>query len=448
MMNFGFIKEIKVKNSSLVVALDIGTTKVCAVVGEVNAASEPEERSRYDRRNRSAKWRELSGLRGPGQGEITIIGVGSSPSRGIKKGDVISMEGIVDSIRHAVREAGIMAGVEIRGVHLGITGRHVNCISSHGVIALKEDEIGQKDIDSVIEAAKAVAIPFDREMLHVIPAGFSVNGQSGITDPLGMGGVRLETDVQIITAASTSVQNLVRSCEKAGLEVTDVIFQPLASAMSVLTEDEKNLGVAVIDIGGGTTDIALFQDGNIFYSSVMALGGNNFTNDLAIGLRISTREAEEIKKSYGSSHLAMIKEDEHLEIGQADERVLKKIPRSYLVEILQPRAEELFSLVRDDIIRNGHYKQLNSGVVLTGGAVLMEGMDVMAENILELPVRIGRPGSIDGMTDDLSNPASAAAFGVVQYAAKECLAEEENDSGNLLAGITTKMKGWVGEIFK
>jgi cell division protein FtsA len=180
----------------------------------------------------------------------------------------------------------------------------------------------------------------------------------------------------------------------------------------------------------------------------MALGGNNFTNDLAIGLRISTREAEEIKKSYGSSHLAMIKEDEHLEIGQADERVLKKIPRSYLVEILQPRAEELFSLVRDDIIRNGHYKQLNSGVVLTGGAVLMEGMDVMAENILELPVRIGRPGSIDGMTDDLSNPASAAAFGVVQYAAKECLAEEENDSGNLLAGITTKMKGWVGEIFK
>jgi cell division protein FtsA len=358
------------------------------------------------------------------------------------------MEGIVDSIRHAVREAGIMAGVEIRGVHLGITGRHVNCISSHGVIALKEDEIGQKDIDSVIEAAKAVAIPFDREMLHVIPAGFSVNGQSGITDPLGMGGVRLETDVQIITAASTSVQNLVRSCEKAGLEVTDVIFQPLASAMSVLTEDEKNLGVAVIDIGGGTTDIALFQDGNIFYSSVMALGGNNFTNDLAIGLRISTREAEEIKKSYGSSHLAMIKEDEHLEIGQADERVLKKIPRSYLVEILQPRAEELFSLVRDDIIRNGHYKQLNSGVVLTGGAVLMEGMDVMAENILELPVRIGRPGSIDGMTDDLSNPASAAAFGVVHYAAKECLAEEENDSGNLLAGITTKMKGWVGEIFK
>jgi cell division protein FtsA len=224
MMNFGFIKEIKVKNSSLVVALDIGTTKVCAVVGEVNAASEPEERSRYDRRNRSAKWRELSGLRGPGQGEITIIGVGSSPSRGIKKGDVISMEGIVDSIRHAVREAGIMAGVEIRGVHLGITGRHVNCISSHGVIALKEDEIGQKDIDSVIEAAKAVAIPFDREMLHVIPAGFSVNGQSGITDPLGMGGVRLETDVQIITAASTSVQNLVRSCEKAGLEVRREYF--------------------------------------------------------------------------------------------------------------------------------------------------------------------------------------------------------------------------------
>jgi cell division protein FtsA len=448
MMNFGFIKEIKVKDNSLIVALDIGTTKVCAVVGEVNAVSAPEERGRPDRINQLNELPGRSVLNGPGQHGITIIGVGSAPSRGIKKGDVISMEGLVDSIRHAVQEAGIMAGVEIRAVHLGITGRHIGCIPSHGVIALKEDEIGQKDIDSAIEAAKAVAIPFDREMLHVIPVGFSVNGQSGITDPRGMCGVRLETDVRIITAASTSVQNLVRSCEKAGLEVIDVIFQPLASAMAVLTEDEKNLGVAVIDIGGGTTDIALFQDGNIFHSAVMAIGGNNFTNDLAIGLRISTREAEEIKMRYGSSHLAMIKEDEHLEIGHTDDRAVKKIPRSYLVEILQPRAEELFSLVREEIVRNGYYKNLNSGVVLTGGSVLMEGMDVMAENILELPVRIGRPGSVSGITDDLCNPSCAAAFGVVQYAAGECTGEEEYDSSSLLTGFTTRMKGWVGEIFK
>jgi len=448
MMNFGFVKEIKVKRSSLIAALDIGTSKVCAVVGEVNADSVPQERVWPDRLNPLTDSGGNLSLNSPAESGITIIGVGYSPSRGIKKGDVISMEGVVDSIRQAVHEAGIMAGVEIRAVHLGITGRHISCISSHGVIAVKDKEIRQKDIASVIEAAKAVALPFDREMLHVIPVEFSVNGQSGITDPRGMGGVRLETDVQIITAASTSVQNLVRSCEKAGIEVIDLIFQPLASAMAVLTEDEKNLGVAIIDIGGGTTDIALFQDGNIFHSAVMAIGGNNFTNDLAIGLRISTREAEEIKKRYGSSHLSMIKEDEHLEIGHTDERTIKKIPRSYLVEILQPRAEELFSLVREEIVRKGYYRNLNSGVVLTGGSVLMEGMDVMAENILELPVRIGRPDRVDGMPDDLSNPAYAAAFGAVQYAAGECLGEEEYDSSSLLAGFTTRMKGWVGEIFK
>ncbi|KPK01747.1 MAG: hypothetical protein AMK71_04465 [Nitrospira bacterium SG8_35_4] len=447
-MNFGFIKEIKVKQSRLIVALDIGTTKVCAVVGEVNAASGSDRRGRPDRFNEPAEWQGHAGLRGTARSNVTIIGVGSAPSRGIKKGDVTSMEGIVDSIGHAVHEAGIMAGVEIRAVHLGITGRHIDCIASHGIVAVKDEEIKQKDIESVIEAAKAVAIPFDREMLHVIPVDFSVNGQSGITDPRGMGGVRLETDVQIITAASTSVQNLIRSCQKAGLEVINVIFQPLASAMAVLTEDEKHLGVAVIDIGGGTTDIALFQDGNIFHSAVMAIGGNNFTNDLAIGLRISTREAEEIKKRFGSSHFAMMKEDEYIEIGRTDERVIKNIPRSYLVEILQPRAEELFGLVREEITRNGYYKNLNSGVVLTGGAVIMEGMDVMAENILELPVRIGRPASVDGISDDLSNPAYAAAFGVVQYAAAECDAEEEHDGDNLLAGFTTRMKGWVGDLFR
>jgi cell division protein FtsA len=447
MMQFGFIREIEVRNNGLVVALDIGTSKVCAVVGEVDTASTPGGAGRHEGNSRSAAWRGPSAPGDPVQRGISIIGVGSSPSRGIRKGDVISMEGTVDSIRHAVHEAGIMAGVEIGAVHLGITGRHIRCIPSHGVIALKGEEIGQKDIDNVIEAAKAVAIPFDREVLHVIPVGFSVNGQSGITDPRGMGGVRLETDVQIITAASTSVQNLVRSCEKAGLEVIDVIFQPLASAESLLTEDEKELGVAVIDIGGGTTDIALFRDGNIFHSAVMAIGGNNFTNDLAIGLRISTREAEEIKKRYGSSHLAMIKEDENLEIGHADERAVRNIPRSYLVEILQPRAEELFSLVREEIIRNGYSNNLNSGVVLTGGAVLMEGMDVMAENILELPVRIGRPGGVSGITEDLYDPSCAAAFGVVRYAAREYFDEEYN-SGSLLAGFTSRMKGWVGELFR
>jgi len=449
MLHFGFIKEMKVKQGRLVVALDIGTSKVCAVVGEVNPASVHDERdARGFHRQGAASTGYPGGPEDQDQNEIAIIGVGSAPSRGIKRGDVISMEGVVESILQAVREAGLMAGVDIRAVHLGITGRHIHCIPSHGVIALKEDEIRQKDIDSVIDAARAVAIPFDREMLHVIPSGFSVNGQSGITDPRGMSGVRLEADVQIITAASTSVQHLVRSCEKAGLEVIDVIFQPLASAIAVLTDDERDLGVAVVDIGGGTTDIALFQRGSIFHSAVLAIGGNNFTNDLAIGLRISTREAEEIKKRYGSSHLAMLKESEQLEVGLADDRAVKKIPRSYLVEILQPRAEELFMLVKEEIIRNGYYNHLNSGVVLTGGAVLMEGMDVMAENILELPVRIGKPGCVSGIPDDVCDPTFAAAVGVVQYAAGECQGGEEYDGSGLLAGFTTRMKGWVGEMFR
>lgn len=448
MMHFGFIKEIKGSQCSLVVALDIGTSKVCAVVAEVNADSEEIERGATGSRNHSGRWQGRSASGAHDRYGMTIIGVGSSPSRGMKKGDVISIEGIIDSIRQAVREAERMAGVDIKAVHLGITGRHIGCIPSHGVIALKEAEIGRQDIDSVIEAAKAVAIPFDREVLHVIPVGFSVNGHSGITDPRGMSGVRLETDVQIITAASTSVQNLVRSCEKAGLEVIDIIFQPLASAAAVLTEDEKDLGVAVIDIGAGTTDIALFQNGNIFHSAVLAIGGGNFTNDLAIGLRISTREAEEIKKRYGSSHLAMIKEDERLDIGLTDERAVKKIPRSYLVEILQPRAEELFSLVREELVRNGHYKNLNSGVVLTGGAVQMEGMDVMAENILELPVRIGKPDSVNGISDDLCNPSYATVFGVARYAASEAGGEEAYDNGGLLGGLTTRMRGWVGELLR
>ncbi len=428
-MHFGFIKDVMTKNDKLVVGLDVGTTKVCAIVGEVKPYS----------------FSSIIQEKGSG---INIIGSGVAPSKGIKKGVVTNVESTMESIREAIREAETMAGVDIKAVHIGITGEHISCLSSHGVIAIKEKEIGQREVDSVIDAAKAVAIPFDREMLHVIPVGFSVNGQNGITDPRGMGGVRLEANVQIITGAVTSTQNLIKCCRKAGIEVIDVIFQPLASADAVLTQDEKDLGVAIIDIGGGTTDITLFHEGNICYSAVLALGGNNFTNDVAIGLRIPTQEAESLKKKHGCSMISLVKEDEELEIGHAVAKVNRKIPRRYLVEILQPRAEELFALVKEEIANKGFYKNMNSGVVLTGGMALMKGMDVMAENILELPVRIGIPSDVGSVTDVIDSPIYATGVGLMLYGAEEYLTEQGFGNGNMLTGIKTKMREWVGEVFK
>jgi cell division protein FtsA len=429
-MAFGFIKDIaSTKDSQLIAGLDIGTTKVSAVVGEINISGK-------------APGRETN------SSSIRILGVGTSPTRGIKKGIVTNIEAVVESIRSAVNEAETSADVDIKAVYVGITGGHIGCLSSHGVIAVKEREIGQKEINSVIDAAKAVAIPFDREILHVIPAGYTVNGENGITDPRGMAGVRLETNVQIITAAATSVQNLVRSCQKAGLEVIEVVFQPLASAGAVLTHDEKNLGVALIDIGGGTTDMALFHEGNICHSRVFTVGGNNFTNDLAIGLRIPSQEAEDIKKRYGCSMISLVKDDEEIEVRHTEGKIFRKIPRRYLVEILQPRAEELFTLIKEEITDKGFHKYMNSGVVLTGGAVLMEGMDVMAENILELPVRIGKPECIESTVNGIDNPVYATGAGLVVYGAAESLKTEGlSSNGNILSGITNRVKGWIKEIF-
>jgi cell division protein FtsA len=423
-MHPGFLKGISMKNEKLVVGLDVGTTKTCVIVGEVSPGNNSES--------------------GVFSNRVNIIGIGTASSTGIKKGVITNIEYTVESIMEAVQEAEGAAGVDIKAVHVGITGGHIDCLSSHGVIAVKEKEIGQKEVDNVMDAAKAVAIPFEREMLHVIPVGFTVNGQNGITDPRGMGGVRLETNVRIITGATTSIQNLIRSCQKAGLDVIDIIFQPLASAEAVLTRDEKDLGVAVIDIGSGTTDVALFHEGNICHSAVLAIGGGNFTNDIAVGLRIPTREAERIKKKNGCAMMSCVKDDEEIAVGFADGQLFRKIPRRYLVEILQPRAEELFGLLKDEITGKGFHKIINSGVVLTGGAVLMAGMDVMAENILELPVRIGFPAGIGGVADVKNNPAFAAGTGLMLYGAEESLSDQGFDSGNILA----RMRGWFGEMLK
>jgi cell division protein FtsA len=406
------------KKGRLIVGLDIGTSKTSVIAGEVTEAG------------------------------LGIIGYGSAVSGGIKKGAVINIEDTVESIREAVKEAEAVTGIHIKAVHLGIGGEHIDSLSSHGVIALTKKEVTQREVDSVIDAAKAVAIPFDREILQVIPVGFSINGQNGITDPRGMGGVRLETNVRIITGSSTSVQNFTRCCEKAGLDVIETVLQPLATAEAVLTDDEKSLGTVVIDIGGGTTDIAIFHEGSLCHTSVLPVGGNNFTNDIAIGLRTPAPEAEKIKKMYGCSMISMVQEKEEIEVRYAGDRPSKKIPRQYLIEILQPRVVELFRLIRDDITGKGFNSILSSGAVLTGGSSLMEGMEAMAENVLDLPVRTGSSYSVNGDVDFISDPANATGIGIVLYGARESLIEQRANNGNGSKRLISKVKNWASEAFR
>jgi len=441
-MHFGFIKDMSPRGERLIAALDIGTSKISALVAETGDIRDGRPARGFFRKKRGP---ENIADDASGSG-VNIIGSASVPSRGIKKGEVTSIEQAVESIQRATAGAGSAAGVDIGAVYLSITGRHIGCMRSNGVIAVKEKEIGCREVDNVIEAARAVAIPFDREMLHVIPEGFSVNGQNGITDPVGMAGVRLETSVQIITASSSAIQNMLRCCERAGLEVVEIVFQPLASAEAVLGDDEKELGVAVIDIGGGTTDVAVFSEGTVSYSTVIAIGGVNFTNDLAIGLRIPSLEAEEVKKRYGCCMFSIIREDEYLDIGGRGGVHGKRIPRRYMVEILQPRAEELFTLIRDELSEKGLYSVLNSGVILTGGGVLMEGIDVMAENILELPVRIGKPGRAAGIRGGISGPEYAASVGLILRGAADGTEETGRFRTGGLKGIKTRVSGLFGGI--
>ncbi len=427
------------KKGKLIVGLDVGTTKICAVVGEVN----PVRDSGGDFLSNGA-----NGGIGTTRNQVDIIGIGNFPSKGLRKGVVVNIESTVESIKKAVGEAEVMAGVEIKAVHVGIAGGHINSFPSHGVIAVREGEIGQREIYRVIDAARAVAIPLDREVLHVVPTGFVVDGQDEINDPRGMGGVRLEANVRIITGAVTSVQNLIKSCQRAELDVIDIVLEPLASAEATLSQEEKDLGVGIVDIGGGTTDIALFHGGNICHTAVLTLGGNNFTNDIAIGLRVPASEAERIKKDYGCSLISMVRQDEEIEIIYPGNRPSRKVPRQHLIEILQPRAEELFYLVKEEIVRSGFYGVMTSGMVLTGGAALMQGMDVMAENILELPVRVGSPAGIGGITDIVCSPMYATGVGLVLYGAREVITKQRFSNGNIFNGVMTKMKECVKGIFK
>jgi cell division protein FtsA len=401
----------------IVVGLDVGTTKICAVVAAVDDGAKCE-----------------------------IIGIGTTPSKGLRKGVVINIDSTVASIKKAVEEAELMAGVPIQGVYAGIAGGHIKGFNSHGVVAVKTREVSKKDVERVIDAAQAVAMPLDREVIHILPQEYIVDDQDGIIDPLGMSGVRLEARVHIVTGAVTSAQNIIKSCHKAGLDVLDIVLEPLAAADAVLTEEEKELGVALVDIGGGTTDVAIFGDGSIKHTAVLALGGINLTNDIAYGLRTPATEADKIKRQYGCALVEMVEEDEIVEVLSVGGHKPRGISRIALAEIIEPRAEEFFDLINREILKSGFDDRIASGVVLTGGTVMLSGMVELAEQVFNLPVRRGLPMDIGGLVDVVNSPMYATAVGLVKYAATH--ASEggfgTNETG-IFDKILVKMKGWLKE---
>ncbi|HHL40253.1 MAG TPA: cell division protein FtsA [Deltaproteobacteria bacterium] len=406
------------KKENIVVGLDIGTTKVCAIVGEKTKDG------------------------------IEIIGIGSHPSKGLRKGVVVNIESTVASIRKAVEEAELMAGCEINNVYVGIAGGHIRAFNSHGVIAVKDGEIGHTDIERVIEAAQAVAIPPDREVIHVIPQEYIIDDQEGIQEPLGMNGIRLEVKIHIVTAAVTSAQNIVKCANKAGLDVADIVLQQIASSEAVLSSDEKDLGVALVDVGGGTTDIAIYQGGMIKHTTVISLGGNQVTNDIAVGLRTPSAEAEKIKIKHGCAMVSMIDEDETIEVQSVGGRGPRKVTRTMLGEIIEPRMEELFELVNNEIVRSGYDGLISSGIVLTGGSAAIEGASELAEQVFGLPVRRAVPSGIEGLVDVVRSPAFSTGVGLVKYGIHHATQPRfHRGSKNIFYKLLHRMKGWMKDFF-
>ncbi len=373
------------RKEDLIVGLDIGTTKICAVVAEPTASG------------------------------VDVIGIGTHPSRGLRKGVVVDIDATVDSIKHAVEEAELMADCEISSVYAGIAGGHIEGFNSHGIVAVKDREVTDNDVRRVIDAAKAVAIPMDREVIHVIPQEYIIDDQDGIREPLGMSGVRLEAKIHIVTAAVTSAQNIVKCANKAGLNVVDIVLEPLASAEAVLADDERDLGVCLIDIGGGTTDIAVFADGAIKHTCVLGLGGYHVTNDIAVGLRTPFEEAERIKKRFGAASARLLGSDDVITVPSVGGRRPREVSRKILCEIIEPRIDEILTLSRQEIVKAGLEDRIPSGLVLTGGCAALAGIGDLAEEIFEAPVRIGQPWRVGGLQDVVKSPMYATGVGLVLY---------------------------------
>jgi cell division protein FtsA len=353
----------------------------------------------------------------------------------------------VESIQKAIEEAELMAGCEISSVYAGIAGGHITGFNSRGIVAIKGPEVTQQDVDRVIDAARAVAIPMDREVIHVIPQEFMIDEQGGIQNPVGMSGVRLEAKIHIVTGAVTSAHNIVKSANRSGLDVCDIVLEPLASGEAVLTDEEKDLGTALMDLGGGTSDLAIFSGKNIKHTFVLALGGNNLTNDISIGLRASLADAEKIKKKYGTCIPRNVSSDETIDVPGMGGRNPRKLQRQILGEILEPRMEEIFSLIKREIYRAGMEKIITSGVVLTGGTSLLEGVTDIAESVFDLPTRLGTPRGISGLTDVVNNPMYATAVGLVLYGARNQPKKKFRiRDTNIFNRVMTRMKRWFKEV--
>ncbi|MEO5367989.1 MAG: cell division protein FtsA [Magnetococcus sp. WYHC-3] len=409
------------QDQDLLVSLDIGTTKICCIVAE----------QRLD-------------------GQMDIIGIGTSPSKGLKKGVVIDIDATVESMRMAVEEAERMAGVEINMVYAGIAGAHIRSSNSHGVVATKEGEVSQSDIQRVLDAAKAQNIPMDREILHIIPQEYILDGQDGISEPLGMSGVRLEAKVHIVTGAVASAQNIIKCANRCGLDVGDIILEQLASAEAVLSSDERELGVCLLDIGGGTTDIALFAEGHLKHTAVLPIGGDHITNDIAVGLRTPTREAEDLKRRYGCALASLVSPEETIDVPGIGNHQPRRLARHVLAEIIEPRVEELFNLVQREIVRCGFEDQIAAGLVLTGGSTLTDGMVELAEEVFGKPVRRGLPQGVGGLTDVVSSPIYATAVGLVLFGSRfhrEVPHRVTPEESTGLKNVVQRMREWFGDIF-
>lgn len=417
----------------IVTGLDIGTTKICAMIAEVSKESNPE-----------------------------IIGIGLAASHGLRKGIVVDIEKTSNAIKEAVEKAERMAGVKINSAFVGIAGSHINSINSHGVVAVagNEKEIKSSDIQRVMEAAKIIPLSSEEEIIHVLAREFIIDGCPGIKDPLGMSGVRLEVETHIITGSSTSVQNLVKSVLRAGLDVNDIVLEPLASSESVLTEDEKELGVVLTDIGGGTTDIMVFHEGSIAYTSVLPVGGNHVSNDIAVGMRTPVNEAEKIKIKYGTARCVDIDESEYIEVLSASGKTKNNIPRRALCEVIEPRMYEIFNMVKKEIDKSGSRDMTPAGLVITGGASLLEGSDDLATQVLDMPVRRGEPENVNSLSDVIDNPVYekkgdtvpraifSTVVGLINYGIKyKPEIKEKSNNNEIVKSFFDKLTAWFKDFF-
>lgn len=412
----------KQQASNTVVGLDIGTSKIAAIIGKIKS-----------------------------DGEIEVVGMGTYPSRGLKKGVVVNIDATVESIQRAIDEAERMSGFTAESVYVGIAGSHIKSFNSNGMVAIRNQDVQPEDIERVMDAAQTIAIPGDQRVLHILSQEYMIDNQGGIREPVGMSGVRLEAKVHMVTASVSAAQNIIKCVERCNLGVSDIILEQLASSESVLSEDEKELGVCLVDIGGGTTDIAIFHNGAIRHTAVISVAGDQVTNDIAVALRTPTQAAENIKRKYACALPQLIDQDEEIEVASVGDRPSRCLSRRTLVEVIEPRYEELFQLIQAELRRSGFEDMLAAGVVLTGGSALVEGAVELAEEVFHMPVRLGYPQGVAGLIEEVNSPSYATTVGLLMYAKEHvgdsAFEEPSSKSGIAAEDVFNRMKNWFKKSF-